>query len=236
MPKPEAKKKISLFDDNETNNVNQKININNQTNSVKAPSFLFEGIDTTQKAEIKPQQNPNPIITNPPIENQKMAEKKKNLAMIFEDEEKQQNNPPIQPQPQPQPQPQMAPLNTQPQPQIQQQIQQNQPQQQKKINLFDNTNTDTQPVKKKVSLFDNIETNKNQINNNINQKNNEEEIKTKLTNDSVKKTGINKMASRFENMVEEKKKKKIEKVSMFLRYLTIKNQILLQKFQICKML
>ena len=65
-------------------------------------------------------------------------------------------------------------------------------------------------MKKKVSLFDNIETNtnKNNIQNNNDVKpENKEEIKPKLSIDnSGKKANINKMASRFESMLEAQKK------------------------------
>ena len=111
-----AKKKISLFDDMDTNETSIPAqNINIQNNKAKAPSSLFDGIDTNQKPEIKPQQNPIPNNNNPiQLENQK---KPKLPSFFLEDEEAKTNvikpiiesqpkiqqtqflqNPPVQPQ------------------------------------------------------------------------------------------------------------------------------------------
>ena len=126
--KPE-KKKISLFDDMESNEpVPTKIVNNAQTNTVKAPSSLFDGININQKPEINPQQNPIPNINNTiQIENQK---KPKIPSFFLEDEEKVTNTnevkPVIESKPviqQPQFQPQGQNPQIQPQAQAQPQIQ-----------------------------------------------------------------------------------------------------------------
>jgi hypothetical protein len=219
--KPVVKKKISLFDDvdnNETNNVNVNINLdtNKQTNQVKAPLSLFEGIDTKPQ-EIKEEQkpNPNPIINNLDLQNQKKAEEKKKLpAFFFEDEEKDAIKTAVQP-------------NLQPKQQIIQPLPQQQPPQ--KNNLFSNIEPEKQ-VKKKASLFDALETNSRQTiaNTNINTRpelNKKEENNPRISKPEEDKkrisvleeptgikTGGNKMASRFEQMLEDQKKEERKSV------------------------
>ena len=225
---PVAKKKISLFDDinnNETNNINVNKDINRQSNQIKAPSSLFEGIDTNSKPENKVEHKPIPEINNP--------EKKKLPAFLFDDEEKDniQFKPNLQSKSQQMPQPQIQPQQqphsqTQQQPNPQPQTQEQPP---KKDNLFSNLDSHN-PVKKKASLFDILDTNPRQTiaNTNINTRENlnkkEENIqriskpdeeKKRLSvfeSSNSKKTGGNKMASRFEQMLQDQKKEERKSV------------------------
>ena len=250
IPKPETKKKISLFDDFDTNsnnltqnsnnnvnvnanvNTNINVNINNQTTSVKAPISLFDGIDTAQKPQINVQQNPNPnpVINNPVLDNQNQNNNQ--VKPIVQQNPPQQNIQNIQNPPQQNTQ------NIQNPPQ--QNIQNNQPQQQppKKVSLFDNLDTQ-KPVKKKASLFDVLDANpkpsnsshinppqtNTNININLNEKKEETQVhpkpakveeypkKLSFNEDSAnKKTGGNKMASRFEHMLAEQKKEERKSV------------------------
>ena len=238
-PKKEVKKKISLFDDEDNIDVKesstQKTN-QSENNPVKAPSTLFDGIDTSKTSNVN---------NAPPKEN-----KKKVPNFLFDDDDSNQQpqkivQPEIKPQPQiqqEQPQSQNPPkANPQPQVQVQQKnIFQEEPKpsqensQKKPISLFDNVEP-KKTEKKKTTLFDIFETDKKEddIKPNINRntvanvasniggeikiekekkiKNEEkppEPVKRLSLVEQPKKPSGNKMASRFEAMLEEQKKEK----------------------------
>ena len=238
-PKKEVKKKISLFDDEDNVEVKESSTqktIQTENNPIKAPSTLFDGIDTSKTSNVNniPQKEikkkaPNFLFDDDdsnPLPQKNVQPEIKAQPQIQQEQPQSQNPPKPFPQPQVQVQPQKV-LQVEPKP--------NQENSQKKpISLFDNIEP-KKAEKKKNTLFDIFETDKNEndikpsisrntvanIASNIGGEiKKEQEKKAKKEEkpldpvkrlslvEQPKKTSGNKMASRFEAMLEEQKKEK----------------------------